>query len=197
MGYRHLAALFLIALAACTRQVGDAPMPPHPPPLGENPFFAWTAAKNAGWKLLHRTNYCIRLPEGIEAICLTGKRVDRCKFQFSSREGANFSLTLVPPQLAMASPEEFILPDGSKAAESDVQESLIGGEPVWDVRITDSVAGQYREAHLAPRGLPFWILVQYENLSAEEALVADRAIATILMPGYGPPDDPCPRGKAR
>ena len=176
----------VVALVSC-RQVGapETVLPSQPlRPISDFPN--WEAAQRAGWEALRHSAYCIRVPVGVQPICLIGNGIDRCSFVVqpgaSTKDPARFSITVVPPGLAVMRPDEFLLADGQPAPASMVQKNTINEETSWEFKPTPGT----RELHLIPQNKPYWLIVQYETLNPDEELIADRMISTLLIPGSGP-----------
>lgn len=185
-GPRLALLVTLIAGLSC-RPIGapESTLPSQPlRPVSDFP--SWEAAQRAGWEVLRHSAYCVRVPVGVQPICLIGNGIDRCSFVVQPgatiKDPARFSITVVPPGLAITRPEEFLLPDGKVAPASLVQQGKINEAPSWELKPTPGS----RELHITPESKPYWLIVQYETLSPDEELIADRMISTLLAPGTGP-----------
>jgi hypothetical protein len=186
-----LRGLLLALLLAACRPVGapETKLPTQPQrPLSDFPN--WESATKAGWDALRHSAYCIQVPAGVKPVCLIGKGIDRCSFivnpNANTPEPPRFSITVIPPGLAVSRPDEFLLSDGTVAPVSQVQQDQINEESSWEFIPTPGT----REVHLASEGAPYWLIIQYETLTPEESLLADRMISTILLPGKGPNTEP-------
>jgi hypothetical protein len=178
--------LLALLLAACRPVGAPETQLPSQPLRSIADFPNWEAAQNAGWDVLRHSAYCIQVPAGVKPICLIGKGIDRCSFvvnaSASTPEPPRFSITVVPPGLAISRPDEFLLADGTFAPLSTVQQQQLNEESSWEITPTPGT----REVHVVSEHVPYWLIIQYETLTPEESLLADRMISTILIPGRGP-----------
>jgi hypothetical protein len=181
-------ALFVALLIAYSCRPIGAPETklPSQPLRPVSDFPNWEAAQRAGWEALRHSAYCVRVPAGVQPLCLIGGGIDRCSFVVQpgavSKDPARFSITVVPPGLAIMRPEEFLLSDGQVAPLSMVRKDTINEELFWELK---STLGS-RELHIIPQNKPYWLIIQYEALTPDEEQIADRIISTLLISGSGP-----------
>ena len=178
---------FALFLGLSCHQVGAPETTlPSQPLRAISDFPDWEAAQRVGWEVLRHSAYCVRVPVGVQPLCLIGNGIDRCSFVVqpgaTTKDPARFSITVVPPGLAIMRPEEFLLQDGQVAPSSMVQKNTINEEPSWELK---PIPGS-RELHITPENKPYWLIIQYEALDSNEELIADRMISTLLIPGRGP-----------